>query len=326
MNTKLKLAISLAVIIGSMSVARANLIDVYATSFPGGYPTLETVNLATGHVTPLGTVNWGGILNDIAQDPLNGTLYGLSGANLFTISTSGHIGAVTTVAAAGMNGSMETLAFNSAGDLYIGTQASLYKFNFNSPTAGTAAYVGSYHANNTDPYLNGAGQNLRFNGNTLYVANTGSGKNTELYTVNTATGAANFIGVVTNQPSLVLGNAGGHMYGSSVPAINGGNATADLLDFGSTITTYMGNNPLGGSGQLPIVNYTTVLAGDSNGSFPLNVNFTEAGSVAAVPEPNVSIMLGLGLLGVVVMRHYQKRDQQLLTNDTTLLPVTVECA
>jgi len=310
MNTNLKLAISLAVIIGSASVSRANLIDVYATSFPGGNPTLETVNLATGNVTPLGTVNWGGILNDIAQDPVNGNLYGLSGANLFTISTSGNnIGAVTPVAATGLNGSMETLAFNSAGNLYIGTQSELYQFNFNnaSGTAGTATDVGSYHVSNTDPYLNGAGQNMRFNGSTLYIANTGSGNNTELYTVNTATGAANFIGVVTNQPSLVLGNAGGHMYGSSVPAINGGNATADLLDFGSTITTYTGNNPLGGSGQLPIVNYTALLAGNAGGSFPINENFTAAGNVAAVPEPNVSLLLGLGVLGMVIVRRYQHR-------------------
>ena len=309
MNANLKLAISLAVIIGSASVSRANLIDVYATSFPGGNPTLETVNLATGNVTPLGTVNCG-ILNDIAQDPVNGNLYGLSGANLFTISTSGTIGAVTPVAAAGLNGSMETLAFNSAGDLYIGTQSELYKFNFNnaSGTAGTATDVGSFNSANTDQYLNGAGQNMRFNGSTLYVADTGSGNNTELYTVNTTTGAANFIGVVTNQPSLVLGNAGGHMYGSCVPAINGGNATADLLDFGSTITTYMGANPLGGSGQLPVVNYTTVLAGNAGGNFPINENFTAAGDVAAVPEPNVSLLLGLGVLGMVIVRRYQHRN------------------
>ena len=314
MKSKLTLAVSLAIATSLSNVARAELIDVFATTFPGGNPTLETVNLATGHVTTLGTVNWGGMINDIAEDPTSGTLYGLSGANLFTISTSGNVGAVTPIATTGLNGSMETLAFNSTGDLYIGTQSDLYKFNFSNPgrTAGTAAYVGNYDAGGNDQYLNGRGQNLRFNGNTLYVANTGSGNNTELYTVNTATGAANFIGVVTNQPSLVLGNHGTHMYGSSVPAINGGSATADLLDFGATVTTYLGANPLGGSGQLPIVNYTTLLAGNGGGSFPLNVNFTEAmplaGNVAAVPEPNIGIMLALGALGVVVVRRYQKRN------------------
>jgi len=311
MKTKLSLAISLAVVIGFTNVGRANLIDVYATSFPGGNPTLETVNLATGNVTPLGTVNWGGIINDVAQDPLTGTLYGLSGANLFTINLSGNVGAVTPVNTTGMNGSMETLAFNSSGDLYIGTQASLYKFNFSTPGTGAATYLGNFNANGTDTYLNGTGQNMRFNGDTLYVANTGSGNNTELYTVNTTTGAANFIGVVTNQPSLVLGNQGTHMYGSSIPAINGGNALADLLDFGPTITATMGANPLGGGGQLPIVNYTTLLAGNGSGSFPLNQNFTEAGplgNVAAVPEPNIGLLLGLGALGMVAVRRYQNRS------------------
>lgn len=98
------------------------------------------------------------------------------------------------------------------------------------------------------------------------------------------------------------------MYGSSIPAINGGNALADLLDFGPTITATMGANPLGGSGQLPIVNYTTLLAGNASGSFPLNQNFTEAGplgSVAAVPEPGISMMLGLGLVGIVGMKKWR---------------------
>ena len=314
MKTIVRVAGYIAVLAGIAGSSRAELIDVFATTFPGGNPTLETVNLATGQVTPLGTVNWSGMLNDIAQDPVNGTLYGLSGANLFTISTSGNVGAVTPVAATGLNGSMETLAFNSAGDLYVGTQSELYKFNFSNPssTAGTATDVGSFNANNTDSYLNGAGQNMRFEGSTLYLANTGSGNNTELYTVNTANGAANFIGVVTNQPSLVLGNDGKHVYASSVPAINGGSAVANLLDFGPTITTTMGANPLGGSGQLPIVNYTTLLAGTAGSSFPMDVNFTEAepmvGNVAAVPEPNIGILLALGLLGVVVMRRYQHRN------------------
>ena len=315
MKTTTTLAISLAVTLGLATATRADLIDVFATSFPGGNPTLDTIDLATGHVSPLGTVNWGGMLNDIAQDPISGTLYGLSGANLFTISTTGTIGAVTPVAAAGMSGSMETLAFNSGGDLYIGTQAGLYKFDFSNPTrlAGSATFVGGFDTGGNDPYLNGTGQNMRFNGNTLYVANTGSGNNTEIYTLNTATGGANFIGVVTNQPSLVLGNHGTHMYGSSVPAINGGNATADLLDFGTTITTTLGANPLGGSGQLPIVNYTTLVTGTGSSSFPMNVNFTEAGSVAAVPEPSVSLLFGLGLIGIVAVRYRNnKRAEQLL--------------
>jgi len=54
------------------------------------------------------------------------------------------------------------------------------------------------------------------------------------------------------------------------------------------------------------------LAGDNGGSFPQNVNFTEAGplagTVAAVPEPNIGILLGLGLIGGVLVRRYQNRN------------------
>jgi len=58
---------------------------------------------------------------------------------------------------------------------------------------------------------------------------------------------------------------------------------------------------------LPIVNYTTLLAGNAGGNFPINENFTAAGDVAAVPEPNVSLLLGLGVLGMVIVRRYQHR-------------------
>ncbi len=285
----LKLVVTLIIVLAA-GAARANLIDVYATSFPGGNPSIEVVNLSNGSAIPIGTVKWGGILNDIAQDPIGGALYGLSGANLFTISTiPGSAGKVTPVVVSGMNGSMETLAFDSQGNLFIGTQSSLYEVN-----GGAAVFIGNY---GSAPYLNSAGQNIRFEGNTLYLANTGSGNNTELYSISTNSGVATFIGVITNQPSVVLGNAGGHIYGSSVPAINGGAAHADLLDFGATITTYLGRNPLG-SGEIQIVNYTTV-----NNTFPMNVNFSAAGSVAAVPEPNICLLLGLGIITAIAVRY-----------------------
>ena len=48
-------------------------------------------------------------------------------------------------------------------------------------------------------------------------------------------------------------------------------------------------------------------SGDDSGS--LNDGGTlPTGEVAAVPEPNIGIMLGLGLLGVGVVRRYQKRS------------------
>ena len=269
---------------------RANLVDVYATSFPNSYPTLEMVNLSNGQITPLGTVNWGGILNDIAVNPNNGALFGLSGANLFTINSHG---AVTPVVATGMNGSMESLAFDAYGDLYVATQSSLYKYAFadSSQTSGNAVYLGDY---NNAP-LNGTGQNIRFNGSTLYVTDTQNNGSTSLFSVSTNNGNATLIGVVTNQPSLVLGNNGSHLLGSAVPAINGGAAVADLLDFGTQVATVVNHGEVD-------VQYTVV-----QNSFPENVNFSQGGFVEAVPEPKTWILWGLGLAGLIVVRRIQTR-------------------
>ena len=301
MKTSLKLVL-LSALLGLADIASASPIDVFTTAFPNSYPTLESIDLATGSIVPLGTVQWGGVLNDIAQDPISGQLYGLSGANLFTISVSGSIGKVTPVTTSGMSGSMETLAFDNAGALYIGTQSGLYSFNFtsNGRDSGVASYVGDY---GNSPYLNNQGQNIRFENNTLYLANTAAGTDTALYTVSQKTGAAEFVGIITNQPALVLGNYNGHIYGSSVPAINGQNAPINLLDFGPQITVSQGNGNSPSVGGL-YVNYTAV------GSFPQNENFSGTGYggvVAAVPEPGTYILFGLGILGLITQRKYGAR-------------------
>ena len=276
-------------ILASVSVY-GDPIDVYASSFPSSYPTIETVNLATGNVTPMGTINWGGIINDIAVSPINGNIYGVSGSNLLQISPNGN---VTTIAATGMNGGTESLAFNNKGNLYLATQSSLYQFNFSTGTAGSAVYIGDYN----QPGLSGTGQNIRYNGNTLYVTDTQNDGNTKLYTVSTNNGLATLVGVVTNQQSLALGNYGGQLLGSSVPTINNGSGSVDILNFGTQVTTtdYHGEE---------VVNYSVLPI-----TFPENVNFSQAGSglvalgsVAAVPEPSLIVMLGLGLVGIVVCR------------------------
>ena len=41
---------------------------------------------------------------------------------------------------------------------------------------------------------------------------------------------------------------------------------------------------------------------------PAGGNVPSGGNVAAVPEPNIGIMLGLGMLGVGIVRRYQKRN------------------
>jgi len=225
---------------------------------------LETIELTTGFVTPLATVGYGGTVNDIAADPLSGALYGLAGANLFTINTA--TGATTTVSAGGMSGSMESLAFDSAGNLYIASQSGLYGFN---RSTGVASYIGDY---GSAVELNGTGQNIRFAGSSLYVTNTDvDPHDTDLYSINTSTGSASFVGTIDGHASVALGNSGSHLYGSCVPAVGGGSGSLDLLDFGTTVATYVGPTEEGSE---------TLVAHDQllTNTFPGNVNFT------AIPE------------------------------------------
>lgn len=244
---------------------------VYTSTFPSGYPTLEQVDLTTGNAVLLATIDYSGIVNDIAQSPINGELYGLSGNNLFTITTGGKVAPIVN----NLNGSSETLAFDGSGQLYIGTQSALYKYNL---VNATAQFIGNYGG---AEYLNNGGQNMRFSGNTLYLANTGGNGNTQLYTVNLDNGSATYVGNIVGQPSLVLGNYNNHLYGSSVPAINSAGGNPDVIDFGSVVTVSGGN-----------VKYTVI--GDN---FPENVNFTAAnstGDVAVVPEPSQWALFGIG--------------------------------
>jgi len=268
--------------------ARANIIDVYASTFPNSYPTLESIDLNTGNVTPLATINWGGIVNDVAVNPINGNIYGISGANLFEIGQNGN---VVQVVSSGLNSGMESLAFNSNGNLYIANQSSLYSYSFSSPYTGSASYLGDYNT----PGLSGTGQNIRFNGNQLYVTDTEHTGNSGLYSVSLVNGQATFVGIITNEPSIALGNNGSQLLGSSVPAINNGNAKEDLLSFGSTVTTFVQN------GQ-SIVNYEVV-----SQVFPENVNFSNAGNVEAVPEPSTYILFGIGLVGIFAIKKNKGR-------------------
>ena len=187
---------------------------VYAVGFPNGNPIFETVNLNSGAVSVIGTVQYGGTINDIASDPTTGKLYGLSGQTLFTINPTN--GVTNVVGYTGV-GDMETLAFNPGGNLYVGTQHSLYSVNKNS--AGSS-YLGEFGA---AFQANGTIQNIRFNGSTLYATNTDpDAADTDLYAINTSNASATWIGEVQGHPGLALGNYGTQMYGSSLPAIHGG--------------------------------------------------------------------------------------------------------
>jgi len=283
------LLILMGIALGGMSSAYASL--VYAVGFPPGTPTLQQFDSQTGLAVgaPV-TVNYGSTINDIAVNPLNQTLYGLSGGNLFTIDpTSGN---TSSVSVSGMNGGMESLAFDSTGNLYIATQANLYSVGV--PTNSAAAtLVGQGWGN---PYeLGTTAQNIRFGANnTLYLTNTDpDGNDTDLYSVNTTTGVATHVGTLPF-PSLALGNSGFQVFGSYIPALgNSSGATPYLITLGTSPTTSLGPDPDNASTQTDIVNTTTI-----SNDFPANVNFSGGPEFAVAPEP--SAMFGVGLLGLVV--------------------------
>ena len=295
MKTSPRLVFTL-VAAGSMitSAYAGTTMNVFAASFPNGEPALSIIDLTTGALTPFGTVAYGGTVNDIAANPVTGQLYGLSGSTLFTINTTTSIGSVQTLSSTGMNGGMESLAFDSAGNLFIATQSSLYRYNLES---NAAAAVGTGYGNALQ--LGATGQNIRFNGATLYLTNTDPDNNdTDLYSINTASGSASFVGSIVGHAALTLGNYGDHMYGSSTPAI--GRLTYDLVDFGTTVTATMGDNPDFGTPGEPaqelLVNHTSVLSGSTSSTFPQNVNFS------GVPEPTSCVLLFAGAGSLAFLR------------------------
>ena len=287
---KIKALLILTVVaLGSMSSTYASL--VYAVGFPPGTPTLQQFDSQTGLAVgaPV-TVNYGSTINDIAVDPVTQTLYGLSGANLFTINPTD--GSTSTVSVAGMNGSMESLAFDSNGNLYLATQANLYSVGVPTNSASVTLIGQGWGS----PYeLGSTAQNIRFGANnTLYLTNTApNAYDTDLYSVNTTTGVATHVGTLPFA-SLALGNSGTQLLGAYVPAIgNSSGLTPYLVDLGTNPTTSLGPDPDNLSSQTDIVNTTTI-----SSQFPVNVNFSGGADLATAPEP--STLFGVGFLGLMV--------------------------
>jgi hypothetical protein len=191
---------------------------------------------------------------------------------------------------------METLAFDSSGNLYIGTQSSLYGYNL---TLNQATLIGSYGG---AFQLGSTGQNMRFAGTTLYVSNTDPDLNdTDLYSLDISTGLATWFGEVVGHPGLALGNYGSALYGSSVPAVQGqGSGPLTLLYFGTTVTRQMGPDPDNPEAQEYLVDHVDALTPDEdgNGGFPLNYNF----SGVPVPEPSTWMIFLSGAGSLALLR------------------------
>ena len=249
---------------GSLAMSARAQNNVYAVEFNTGDNGFGIINLMNGDFTEISDLG-STLYNDIAYAP-DGTLYGLAnnGASLVTFDPTS--GAVTPVASMDVPG-LESIAFDpSDGALFGAAQSGLYTID---PTTGASTFIGSFG----DPYDLNLAQNIRFDSDgNLYLSNTGD--NTDIYQVNTDTGAATFEGEVEGYSDLVLENGSQYMYGVSIPSINGADAQPVLVSFN------LGSFVNGGTNADGSINQISVTMVGSGADFPVNFNFS-----GNVPNP-----------------------------------------
>jgi len=248
------------------------------------------------------TRNW------LAYAALVGSLYtGVSAAPVLWVGDSdGTLGTVDVATGAAtvigeMPVTMTDIAFDPSGNLWGISFNGLYRIDRHN---AATALIGNF-----GPSLN----SLVFGADgTLYAAST------ELYTLNTSTGAATLVGTGGGYNSGDLAFAGGNLYltslgdnlftldtatgaGTSVGPIGFssvfGLATDNNVDlYGVTGTDVIGIDPATGDGTL-LTDYAGTDLGAANGSAFLS----EAGA-SAVAEPHVLALLGFALVGFWLQR------------------------
>ncbi len=246
--------------VGLAMSAQAQSNIVYGVEYKQKTNRFGTINLLNGSFTKISSFG-SMVINDIAYCPTNGTLYGISNTTaLVTFNKTN--GAITRVASLSVSG-IESLAFRpSDGTLFGATQSKLYSIN---PANGTATSIGSY---GSPKNLGTTGQNIRFaqDGN-LYVSNTST--NTDIYRINTTSGAATWMGEAIGYPYLMLQNASSNMYGVFISLGSGAsNATPVLVNFNLASFVNGGTNANGSTHQITV----TIVGGGTN--FPANFNFS----------------------------------------------------
>ncbi len=264
MLNKINKAVLGVLVAGSLAMSARAQNNVYAVEFNTVDNRFGIINLMNGDFTEISDLG-STLYNDIAYAP-DGTLYGLAnnGASLVTFDPTS--GAVTPVASMDVPG-LESIAFDpSDGVLFGAAQNGLYTID---PTTGASTFIGSFG----DPYNLNLAQNIRFDSDgNLYLSNTGD--NTDIYQVNTDTGAATFEGEVEGYSDLVLENGSQYMYGVSIPSINGADAAPVLVSFNLSSFVNGGTNADGS------INQISVTMVGSGADFPVNFNFS-----GNVPNP-----------------------------------------
>ena len=251
--------------VGSLVLSARAQNDVYAVEFNTGDNGFGIINLMNGNFTEIADLG-STLYNDIAYAP-DGTLYGLAnnGASLVTFDSTN--GDVTPVAS--LNGSgIESIAYAPDGTLFGASESGLYTID---PTTGQTSYIGDFGS----PYGCNLWQNIRFDSDgNLYLSNTGDNTGTDIYQVNTDTGAATFVGEVDGYSDLILENGSQYMYGVSIPSINGADAQPGLVSFD------LGSFVAGGTNADGSIHQISVTMVGSGGDFPVNFNFS-----GNVPNP-----------------------------------------
>jgi hypothetical protein len=263
----------------ALSARAQNNVVVYAAQYNQPTNFFGTINLLNGDFTTIASMGKATI-NDIAYCPTNGVVYGISNSSaLVTFNITN--GAITRVANLSVSG-IESLAFRpSDGALFGATQSKLYTIN---PANGTATSVGSYGSPRN---LGTTGQNIRFaqDGN-LYLSNTST--NTDLYRINTSTGAATWMGEAVGYPYLMLQNGSQYMYGVFVNLGTGTNTYPELANINLSSFVVGGTNANGSTHQITI---NLVGAGTN---FPENVVFS-----GNVPQPVTNLTITVSATGPV---------------------------
>ena len=210
----------------------------------------------------------GATMTDIAFDQ-SGNLYGITFNSLYSINTS--TGAATFIGSHSLGGSKNSLVFDASGTLYA-ANSSLFTLDI---LTGASSLVGN------GGYSYSSSGDLAFINNELYLSSSGSSTD-DLVKLDTSNGLGTLVGDI----------GFGAVYGL---------ATDNNVDlYGLSGTSVLNINTLTGAGSF-LVDYSGQGLGAAWGS----AFYEESG--ASVPEPSVSALLAIGLLGVFGMSRRKTR-------------------